>query len=309
MAILQLPMRRGSRCLHLPRPPRAPTFPLALAGGARGGEKLPHYSNYFFGRDSTNWRSRVSHYQTVIAEEVWPRLNVEYRADKQGVETIYHVAPGADPTQIQMDYIGLDAPLRVDFQGNLVLTTSLGEVKEQAPYAYQVDGRVQKRVESIYRIIDGNRVAFEFEGFDASKELVIDPLIYSTYFGGLDGVEYINRVCVLAGDEGLLLCGSSSSSDFLTTPGSYQEHLLGRQDGFITKLSSDAREIEFSTLFGDSDYVACEDIKTMPNGDIVVVGRVSQLGQIPLTPSALDSIHEGYEGFVALFSNDASSLT
>ncbi|MBL0062761.1 MAG: hypothetical protein IPP40_15085, partial [bacterium] len=111
--------------------------PLALAGGqggvtAIGANKLPHYSNYFLSRDSTQWRSRVSHYETIIVPEVWPGIDVEYRADKQGVETIYHVKPGADPTQIQMEYLGLDAPLRVDAQGNLVLATSLGDVKEKA---------------------------------------------------------------------------------------------------------------------------------------------------------------------------------
>ncbi len=71
-----------------------------------GTNKLPHYSNYFLSSDSTKWRSRVGHFENVIVPEVWPGIDVEYRADKQGVETIYHVQPGADPTQIQMEYIG-----------------------------------------------------------------------------------------------------------------------------------------------------------------------------------------------------------
>ncbi|MCB9357315.1 MAG: hypothetical protein H6505_01985 [Calditrichaeota bacterium] len=46
-----------------------------------GEQKLSHYSNYFFGRDSSKWRSRVAHYERVVVPEVWPGIDVEYRAD------------------------------------------------------------------------------------------------------------------------------------------------------------------------------------------------------------------------------------
>ena len=118
------------------------------------GFKPPHYSIYFLGRYSTKWRSRVSHYQNTIVSEIWQGIDVEYRADQQGVETIYHVKPGADPTQIQMEYLGLDAPLRVDAQGNLILATSLGDVKEKAPFAFQQESRTQEVVHSSLRLLD-----------------------------------------------------------------------------------------------------------------------------------------------------------
>jgi hypothetical protein len=282
-------------------------IPPRFSGGARGGEKLPHYSNYFLGRDSTTWRSRVPHYQTVIAEEVWPGIDVEYRADKQGVEAIYHVVPGADPTQIQMEYLGLDAPLRVDSQGNLVLTTSLGEVKEQAPYAYQIDGRAKKRIESTYRVIDGNRVVFEFDGFDASKELVIDPLLYSTFWGGSAGLEHIEQFLPTNVDD-FLLCGSSSSTNFQTTPGAYQQQIHGRYNAYVSKLTNGGREIEFSTLFGSAGYVHGRNMAVMPNGDLFLLGFAEEGAVIPLTASSLDTSLEDYESFVALFDSSGSNL-
>jgi len=136
---------------------------------AIGTNKFPHYSNYFLGRDSTQWRSRVSHYETIIVPEVWPGIDVEYRADQQGVETIYHVKPGADPTQIQMEYLGLESPLRVDAQGNLILSTSLGDVKEQAPFAFQQEARMQKRVDAGFRVIDEMRVGMNWVGLMQGK--------------------------------------------------------------------------------------------------------------------------------------------
>ncbi|MBL0060902.1 MAG: hypothetical protein IPP40_05280 [bacterium] len=207
---------------------------------AIGENKLTHYSNYFLGRDSTKWRSRVGHYENVIVPEVWPGIDVEYRADQQGVETIYHVKPGADPTQIQMEYLGLDAPLRVDAQGNPILKASLGDVKEKAPFACQQEARMQKRVDAGFRVMDETRVGYDVGVFDAGKELVVDPLIHSTYFGGDEGLDYPDRTTVLPNGE-IVLCGTSTSSDFPTTTGAYQEALMGNANVFLTKLSSDAR--------------------------------------------------------------------
>ena len=66
----------------------------------QAADKLASYSNYFLGRDSTKWRSRVGHYQKVTAKEVWPEIDVEYLAKPEGVEMVFHVQPGADVSKI-----------------------------------------------------------------------------------------------------------------------------------------------------------------------------------------------------------------
>ena len=89
--------------------------PAVLAACSRpvieGQDKLTSYSNYFLGQDKSKWRGHVGHYSKVIAKEVWPGIDVEYEAKKQGVETFFRVKPGADIDQIQIEYEGLDAPL------------------------------------------------------------------------------------------------------------------------------------------------------------------------------------------------------
>jgi len=282
---------------------------------AAGEGILSHYSNYFYGRDSSNWRSHVPHYQSVIAEQVWPGINVEYRADTKGVETIYHVSPGADPTQIHIDYIGLDAPLRIDAQGNLVLATSLGEVKEQAPYAYQMDGRTQKRIESTYYIIDNNRVVFEFEGFDASKELVVDPLLYGTYLGG--GAVDECTVVAPGPDGGVYVAGYTyAMSGFPTTPGAYDE--TGQYYGIRNFVSRFGPEGEFiaSTLFGEIQTesnpnteggvwdLACDSARAA-----LWIGGLALHEGWPLTPDALDTTIDNLgDGFLVRLSDDLADL-
>ncbi|NUO19453.1 T9SS type A sorting domain-containing protein [bacterium] len=282
--------------------------------GARGKHKLPHYSNYFFGRDSTKWRSRVSHYQNIIVPEVWPGIDVEYRADKLGVETVYHVNPGADPSQIQMEYLGLDAPLRVDAQGNLILPTSVGDIKEQAPFAFQQMSRTQQRVESRYRVVNDNLVMFELDGYDSTKELIVDPLLYGTYLGG-GGVDECHVVCP-APDGGVYVAGGTDAlSGFPTTPGAYDETGLfpGARE-FVSHFNAQG-EFLASTLFGE---IQTSENRNTEGGvqDMVFDSGRNGLWMCglaypdwPLTHDAMDTVIQLGESFILRLSEDLTTLS
>ncbi|MBK6911315.1 MAG: T9SS type A sorting domain-containing protein [bacterium] len=281
-----------------------------------GEGKLAHYSNYFLGRDSTKWRSRVSHYQTILVPEVWPGIDVEYRADHQGVETVYYVKPGADPAQIQMEYLGLDAPLRIDAQGNLVLTTSLGEMKEQAPFAFQQVSRMQERVESSYRVVDDNRVGFELDGYNSTMELVVDPLLYGTYLGG--GAEDECHVVCPAPDGGVYVAGSTDAmSGFPTTPGAYDETgLFPGHRHFCCHFGPDGEFIA-STLLGEiqtsedphSNAGFVDMVYDSARGGLWMVGGAYDDGW-PLTPDAYDTVIDEFgDGIMVRLSSDLTDLS
>ncbi len=279
------------------------------SGGIKGGlpaigqNKPPHYSNYFLGRDSTKWRSRVGHYENVIVPEVWPGIDIEYRADQQGVETIYHVKPGANPAQIQMEYLGLDAPLRVDAQGNLILSTSLGDVKEKAPFAFQQDARVQKRVDAGFQVIDATQVGYDVGAFDTGKELVVDPLIYSTFFttGPVDGVRDI-AIDVLGNK---IITGRTSNPEFPITPGAYWQDAPSEfGNAFLSKLNHRVDSLLYSTYFpigSNSKLLAAED------GSAWCIGW-NYWEDFPLTGNAVDSISEDLELAIVHISSTGDSL-
>lgn len=55
-----------------------------------------------------------------------------------------HVAAGADPRVIRMQFAGADS-VRVNERGELVLATSVGEVVQGSLYAYQeIEGREER---------------------------------------------------------------------------------------------------------------------------------------------------------------------
>ncbi len=282
-------------------------------GGLRGEDKLTHYSSYFLGNDSCKWRSRVSHYQRVIARDVWPGIDVEFVADEQGVKTNYHVQPYADPSQIVIEYEGLERPLAVNGSGDLVLATSLGDLKEKAPWGYQIENRRQQNKEISLRLLAETRYGFACEGIVTGKKLVIDPLVYGTFLGG-SGYEGDMAGFAFDSENRLIVSGATVSSDFPTTPGVYQDSLRGGSDVYICAFTPDADSLYYSTYIGGNYHESPTAISIDNSNRIYVVGSVWPNFGWPLTPDAFDTIAAGGqgggpgEGFIARLSSDGAVL-
>ncbi|MDD5088046.1 MAG: T9SS type A sorting domain-containing protein [bacterium] len=269
-----------------------------------GEERLPGYSNYFLSADSTQWRSRVPHYGKVIAKEVWPGIDVEYRLQTKGIETVFRVQPGADGSQVVLEYEGLDAPLRVDANGNLILSTSLGEIQEQAPFAFQNHGRVQKAVPVRFRVLSDTRYGFVCEEVDRSRELVIDPLVYGSYLGGSEGPDDVNDLDI-DNEYNIIAGGHTQADDFPVTPGAYQEQYY-TACGFVSKLSADGDSLIFSTFLGP---ILSTVRRVAARGSVIYVGANGERTGWPLTEDAFDTVFAGpTEGWIGRLSSDGTIL-
>ena len=163
---------------------------------ATGFEKLPGISNYFIGNDPAKWRTNVPQYARIQYEGVYPGIDVVWYGNQRRLEYDFVVAPGADPKQIQVAYEGTES-LGVEANGDLVLRTALGEVRQQKPRVYQEVGGRQVEVAARYAIVARNRVGFEVARYDRMRELRIDPvvLVYSTYLGG-NGTDFGRGIAV-----------------------------------------------------------------------------------------------------------------
>src|SRR5207247_10319995 len=114
------------------------------------------------------------------------------------LEHDFVVSPGADPKAITLGFDGVDGAA-IDGLGDLVLRADGSEVRLRKPVVYQ-EQRGQRAVIPTRYVLKAERpVAFEVGACDATKPLIIDPVLaYSTYLGG-GGIDDGNAIAVDGG--------------------------------------------------------------------------------------------------------------
>jgi uncharacterized repeat protein (TIGR01451 family) len=151
---------------------------------AIGLEELPGKVNYFIGKDPKKWRQGIATYAKVKYREVYPGVDLVYYGNQRQLEYDLVVAPGADPQVIHLAFDGVGR-MSVDGQGELVMPTRGGELRQRKPYTYQETATGRKEVASRFVLTGERELRFEIGPHDRNLQLVIDPaLVYSTYLGG-----------------------------------------------------------------------------------------------------------------------------
>jgi hypothetical protein len=102
--------------------------------------------------------------------------------------------------------------------------------------------------------------------------------------------------------------GSTSSTDFPTTPGAFDTALGGSSDGFVSKFAPDGKSLASSTYLGGSSDEFGIGIALDSAGSPYVSGSTFS-ADFPTTPGAFDTTLGGSsDGFVAKLSPDLHSL-
>jgi hypothetical protein len=155
---------------------------VAGAGAAHleGEQQLETQANYFIGNDPSRWRHHVPTFARVRSVGVRPGVDVVWHEGASGVEYDLAIAAGADEEVTFLNFDGA-SKLEVRGDGTLAIETSAGTLLQPPPRVIQ-DGRT---LTSRYRLRGAGRVAFEIDGRDRSREMLIDPtVLFSTYLGG-----------------------------------------------------------------------------------------------------------------------------
>lgn len=112
-----------------------------------------------------------------------------------------------------------------------------------------------------------------------------DPVLaFSTYFGR-GSIPFLNGIAVDSSGN-TYVAGSTSSTDFPTTPGAFQTSYAGGNgaDVFVTKFGPDGSLI-YSTYLGGSDYEQASGIAVDTSGNAYITGMTFGKG-FPTTPGA-----------------------
>ena len=141
--------------------------------------------NYFIGNDPTQWRTNVPTYARARYNNVYPGIDLVYYGNQRQLEYDFVVAPGRDPASITMAFEGMER-LELDANtGDLVLQTSGGTIRQRKPVIYQEVAGERHEIVGSYVMHKDDQVGFQVVAYDATKPLIIDPiLVFSTYLGG-----------------------------------------------------------------------------------------------------------------------------
>jgi hypothetical protein len=233
-----------------------------------GFGELEGKSNYLIGNDPSQWHRNVPHFANVRYREVYPGVDLVYYGKQGQLEHDFEVAPGADPTVVQLSFAGQDK-IVLDRNGDLVLRTGAGDSRLHAPVIYQdVDGD-RKTIAGKFALRASDRVGFEIASYDRSRQLVIDPtLSYSSYLGGT-GDETSPSIAVDASFN-IYVTGRTTSTDFPKQPGVLGS-LHGASDVFVAKLDPNGSLI-LSTYLGGSGNESSVGIGVDSATNIYVAG-------------------------------------
>ena len=243
------------------------TFDGANATEPTGLDQTETVHNYYIG-EQAHWRTGVSSYQTVAYLDVYEGIDLFTWSKGNGLKYEFHVEPGANPSQIQVSYEGING-LWLDSDGALHIQTEVGEVTDDAPYIYQeIDGE-RVEVAGQFVLVDADTYSFRLRGnYDANAELVIDPIMmWSTYLGGtlID-----NGHDVIADASGnLLLTGYTRSTNWVSGP---DTALGGQSDAFVAKVSP-AGALLWSTYVGGDYTDGGYGITVESSGNPIITGE------------------------------------
>lgn len=263
----------------------------------RGHSPTTDFVNYFLGSDSKRWASRVNKFQEVHYTGLYPGIDLSVYSMGPDFKYDFIVEPGADPNLIQMAYTGVDGLSLED--GLLHIQTSIMELVEQKPYAYQLLGGRKKEVKCRFVLTD-QVVSFQVTGkYRKDLPLVIDPrIVFSSYSGSTS--DNWGFTATYDEDGNLYGGGIVFGNGYPTTLGAFTETFQGGTssgggspfDVGITKFSADGTSLLYSTYIGGNGNESPHSLIVNNNNELVVFGTTSS-SNFPHSANAYDSTFNG----------------
>jgi hypothetical protein len=262
-----------------------------------GGEKLEEYFNYFIGNDKSKWASKVNGFHQVLYKDIYAGIDLRVYSSKGTPKFDWIVkASTAKPKSsipIKIKYEGASKLLLHD--GAFVVQTTVGDVIEEKPFAYQIiEG---KKVEVLCSfVLSENIVSFHLpNSYNSDYDLVIDPaLLFSTYSGST--ADNFGYTATFDSKENTYAAGSVFGIGYPTTPGAYQTTWAGGSgaglpgtDIAITKYNTTGTQRVYSTFLGGKSDELPHSLIVNTNDELFVFGTSSS-DNFPVTAGAFQTV-------------------
>ncbi len=277
---------------------RSHAYNVDFLGAAPNLEIIPDkpvstYNNYFIGNDPSRWAGNCRIYQAITFKNVYPNVDVRYYTDNGTLKYDIIAKPGADISKIALKYEGVDKLQTKNRE--LLVGTSLGDLRESSPYTYQADGKEKKEVACKY-IVKDNVVRFDVKNYDPNSILVIDPTLIFCSFSGSSADNW-GYTATYGPDGSMYGGGIVFGNGFPTSPGAFQTMYQGGNgaepiDIGLIKLTPDGSNRVYATYIGGSGDEQPHSLIVDNQGDLIMAGRSSS-SNYPVTGGASGQIGPG----------------
>lgn len=265
------------------------------------------HNNYFIGNDPSKWAGGCRIFQALTLKDVYPNVDVRYYTSNGYLKYDIIVKPGGDVSKIALKYDGVDK-LQVKNK-ELLISTSIGELKESSPFTYQAELTGRKEINCKYLLKD-NVLRFDVKDYDPTKTLVIDPVIVFCSFSG--GTANNWGYTATYGPDGSMYGGGAVfETGYPVSTGAYQTVFQGganASDIGIIKLSPTGSNRIYATYIGGSGNDQPHSLVVDPQGNLVIAGR-SNSGNYPIVnPGGQVGSGIGYDIVVTKLNANGTAL-
>lgn len=290
--------------------------------------KAEWVQHYYLGNDPTTWRSNVPVYAGFVRQEIYPGIDWKVKQAGSSIKSEFVIKSGSKPEQIVLQYDGADY-LKIR-NGTLVIGTSMGEITEAAPLAWQeIDGQI---VDVPCRFqVKGKQVMFHFpKGYNPKYDLIIDPeIIFYTYSGA--GSDNWGSSATYDKEGNAYHVSTIFGRFYPTTVGAFDRTYNGsgfEYVGFdigVMKFDSTGSKLIYSSFLGGSQGECPHSAVVDNQGNLIIYGTTSSSNfpttagafqrnfkgsgeaLYPLTPTSIEYA-QGSDIFVTKFNASGSAL-
>ncbi|MFO7741901.1 MAG: SBBP repeat-containing protein [Anaerolineae bacterium] len=277
--------------------------------GITGAQEQEASVNVLRGDSGRRSHTDAPSYGAVTYHDLYPGVDLTYTGRNHTLGYRFVVQPGIDPEAIRLAYAGADEPGLAE-NGDLLIMPEGGEtsLRNAAPRAHQdIDGQ-RLSVGTAFRLYDDGTCGFTVGDYEPDHPVTIQSqLSHSTFLGGggYDG----SIAIALDGAGNVYVTGETTSSNFPTTSGAYDETVNGTSGTFVSVLDPTLSTLRYSTLLGGSGSSRGGQAIALDGAGNVYVTGYTDSTDFPITAGAYGEALNGLsDAFVSVLDPTLSTL-
>jgi hypothetical protein len=225
--------------------------------------------NFLVGQPA-DWRVGLPIYSGIVYHDLYPGIDLVYRADGGQLKSEFRVAPGADAARIRTRYVSAER-LNVEPDGTLNAGSRQLQLRDSELLLYQERDGAQIEVEGSF-MVNGDTVSYAVGGYDRSRPLIIDPVLNSVWLGG--NSDTVGLSLAVDSSGAAYVAGYTSTYD-LPSGSNPVTRYAGGNDAVVFKLNQGANALVFCTYIGGRGDDRAYGIAVDSSGHIYLTGSTT----------------------------------